>query len=187
MGRAHHPDNKIVGSGKDARTARATAERKGYKEAFLMKVFTTRFLLRQRAMRFDYAKYPDTASTASLVHSSLASIHITSDNNRTNVVAFLDSGADHSLFNIEIGWELGLKLNRGRAESFTGIAGEEIVAFFYPVTIQVAGMREAIKIEVGFTDSPGVHAILGQADFFQHYAVKFERYKERIEINPARK
>ena len=33
-----HPDNKIVGSGKDARTARATAERKGYKEAFLMKV-----------------------------------------------------------------------------------------------------------------------------------------------------
>jgi len=55
------------------------------------------------------------------------------------------------------------------------------------VTIQVAGMREAIKIEVGFTDSPGVHAILGQADFFQHYAVKFERYKERIKINPARK
>ena len=32
------PDNKIVGSGKDARTARAAAEQKGYKEAFLLKV-----------------------------------------------------------------------------------------------------------------------------------------------------
>lgn len=33
-----HPDNKIVGSGKDAQTARAQAERKGYKDAFLLKV-----------------------------------------------------------------------------------------------------------------------------------------------------
>src|SRR5436853_6913876 len=33
-----YPDNKIVRIGKDARTARAAAERKGYKEAFLMKV-----------------------------------------------------------------------------------------------------------------------------------------------------
>jgi len=138
-------------------------------------------------MRFDYAKIPTPHPQHPWFIRPLLPIHITSDNNRTNIVALLDSGADHSLFNIEIGWELGLKLNRGRAESFTGIAGEEIIAFFHPVTIQVAGMRETIKIEVGFTDSPSVHAILGQADFFQHYAVKFERYKERMEINPAQK
>jgi len=33
-----HPDNKIVGSGKDARTALAAAEQKGDEEAFLLKV-----------------------------------------------------------------------------------------------------------------------------------------------------
>lgn len=35
-----YPGNKIVGSGKDARTARAEAEQKGHKEAFLLKVMS---------------------------------------------------------------------------------------------------------------------------------------------------
>jgi len=48
-------------------------------------------------------------------------------------------------------------------------------------------MHEMIKIEAGFTDSPGVHAILGQADFFQHFKITFERYKERMEITSPRR
>lgn len=42
-------------------------------------------------------------------------------------------------------------------------------------------------MEVGFTDSPGVAAILGQAGFFDNYHIKFERDKEIIEIVPIKK
>jgi hypothetical protein len=41
-----------------------------------------------------------------------------------------------------------------------------------------------IDVEVGFTDAIGVDAILGQADFFEHHQIKFERYKESVEIKP---
>ena len=53
--------------------------------------------------------------------------------------------------------------------------------------LQVVGAPNAIKLAVGFTESPGVGALLGQADFFQHHQIKFERYKERIEINPVKR
>ncbi len=52
---------------------------------------------------------------------------------------------------------------------------------------QPLGARERMTIDVGFTDSPGVMALLGQQDFFEHYQITFERYKERLELKPAKK
>ena len=93
-------------------------------------------------MKFDYVKIPTQHPQHPWFIRPLLPIHLTSDSNRAHVVALLDSGADHSLFNFEIGRELGLKLNRGRAESFTDIAGEEIIAFFHPVTWDGHGLTD---------------------------------------------
>jgi hypothetical protein len=48
--------------------------------------------------------------------------------------------------------------------------------------MQLVGTNESLKVAVGFTESAGVGALLGQADFFQAHKVTFERYKQRMEI-----
>ena len=53
----------------------------------------------------------------------------------------------------------------------------------HPIELQIQDFRERVEIEVGFTESDGVHAILGQAGFFENFKVCFERYRWRIEVN----
>jgi hypothetical protein len=72
----------------------------------------------------------------------------------------------------------------GVQKAFFGVSGKSEFAYFHPVQLQVVGLPDPIRIMAGFTDSAGVGAIVGQADFFQNYQVKFERFKERIEIKP---
>jgi hypothetical protein len=100
-------------------------------------------------------------------------------------LALLDSGADISLSSGSLAKTLGLDTEIGRIGHVQGIAGEPVTAYFYPVTLQVPGGLESINVEVAFSDSLFGTALLGQADFFEHYQIKFERFKERIEIKPA--
>jgi hypothetical protein len=133
-------------------------------------------------MRFDYVKVELDDPKLLWMPRPLIPVRLTSKSRHTTALALLDSGADKSLFSIDYAKELGLDTEIGRAESFGGIAGEEVIAFFHPVELQIMGSDESLKLEVGFTDSPGVSAILGQADFFKHYTISFERAKEKIEI-----
>jgi hypothetical protein len=138
-------------------------------------------------MRFDYVKVELSDSRLPWIPRPLIPVRLSSKSRHTTALALLDSGADKSLFSIDYAKELGLDTEIGRAESFGGIADEEVIAFFHLVELQIIGSNESLKLEVGFTDSPGVSAILGQTDFFKHYKITFERAKERVEINPAPK
>jgi hypothetical protein len=77
--------------------------------------------------------------------------------------------------------KLGIDVESGRRREFAGIAGS-IEAYMHPVEIQVQGFSERVKIEVGFTVSDGVHAILGQAGFIENFKICFARYRWRIEV-----
>jgi len=48
-------------------------------------------------------------------------------------------------------------------------------------------MNEEVEILVGFIDSNGVAAILGQDGFFDAYKIKFEKDHGIIEITPVKK
>jgi hypothetical protein len=98
--------------------------------------------------------------------------------------ALLDSGADRSVFNSRFAEELLIDLESGRKESYFGIGAQPVAVYHHHINIQLIGSQQAITVEVGFTDAPGVDAILGQADFFEHHQIKFERSKESIEIKP---
>src|SRR6266446_8522741 len=101
--------------------------------------------------------------------------------NRQQVVCLVDSGADECLFHASIGRSLGIDLESGTHKVFDGIAGS-IEAYIHPVEIQIQGFPEPVRIAAGFTESDGVHAILGQAGFFENFKICFERYRWRIEI-----
>jgi aspartyl protease len=100
------------------------------------------------------------------------------------VFALIDSGADVSLFHISMAKTLGITTFE-QDGWVAGISGEKTPIYYQTLALQLAGSDEPISIRAGFVDLPGVSALLGQSDFFQHFKICFERSKDAIEIRPA--
>ena len=100
---------------------------------------------------------------------------------RKQHICLVDSGADQSLFHSSIGRNLSIDIETGRRKTFDGIVGS-IEAYMHPIEVQVQDFPERVKIEVGFTESDEVDAILGQAGFFENFRICFDRRKGRIEV-----
>jgi len=105
----------------------------------------------------------------------------------TSIVAIVDSGADKSLFDAEVGKDIGLDVESGEVEYFGGIGGNRINAFVHRVQMQVIGIDKIIEIPVGFTENLGISGILGQEGFFDAFRIKFEKDHDTFEINPTRR
>jgi hypothetical protein len=139
-------------------------------------------------MQFPYQKVPATNNPREpWFPLPLIKVRLSCNEKTIQVNALIDSGASSSLFHSSIADVLGIDLKAGIPKEFTGITGKTIEAYFHLIGFQIVGMNSPIEIGVAFTESPGVGALLGQTDFFQHYKVTFERYNQRIEISPARK
>jgi len=61
------------------------------------------------------------------------------------------------------------------------------VAYLHKIQLQIIGIEKRIEITTGFTDAPGVFAILGQDGFFDAFKIKFEKDHDIIEIIPTKK
>ena len=138
-------------------------------------------------MKFDYIKEPYSLDPSHpYISRPLIPVRLLQGEVYVETYALLDSGADRSVFHASFARELLIDLEEGRKQTYYGIGEDRIDVYLHTVKLQVIGSQEVIGVDVGFTYSAGVDAILGQTDFFQHYQIKFERYKERIEINPAK-
>jgi hypothetical protein len=138
------------------------------------------------SIQFDYRKFPGARATDPWISRPVISVHLSQGGRTVGFDALIDSGADSSIFHSQVAEALGIDLKSGLKKAFFGVTGTSQLAYFHPVELQVVGLPGQINILAGFADSPGVGAVLGQADFFQHFQIKFERYKERIEIKPAK-
>lgn len=140
-------------------------------------------------MKFKYVKHPNFAHpTEKWISRPQIPVRLSHNSKQIRVYALVDSGADKSLFHSSIARELGISLKDAQKEEFFGIAADaKVTAYIHKVKVQVEGAGDSINIDVGFTDSEGVGAILGQSGFFDHYNIRFERSKEQIELVPAKK
>ena len=131
---------------------------------------------------FDYRKVPDhTVPRKHWIKRPMLQVTLFNETKYQQIVCLVDSGADECLFHASIGRSLGIDLESGTHKIFEGIAGS-IEAYIHPVEIQIQDFPEPVRIEAGFTESDGVHAILGQAGFFENFRICFERYRWRIEV-----
>ena len=131
---------------------------------------------------FDYRKIPNNAIPRKRwIKRPMLQVTLLNGTKHRQIVCLVDSGADECLFHASIGRSLGVDIESGRSKKFDGIAGR-VEANMHLVEIQIQDFQERVKIEVGFTESDGVHAILGQAGFFENFKICFERYRWRIEI-----
>lgn len=138
-------------------------------------------------MRFPYVKIPTSDPTKKWISRPMISVILSGPAKSVIVDALIDSGADKSLFHIDLAKEIGLDLSEGKREIFSGAEGGQIDSFVHKIQIQVIGLEERIEIPAGFTDCPGVFAILGQEGFFDAFQIKFEKANSIVEIAEAEK
>jgi hypothetical protein len=104
------------------------------------------------------------------------------DKSKLLCCALVDSGAEKSLFHIEVAGELGLNLRNMEEEVFSGVEGGRLTAKMAQVPIQIVGEDCAISIPMGFVDNLGFFGILGQEGFFDSYIISFNRKKLEFEL-----
>ena len=114
----------------------------------------------------------------------IVSVRLACKGKDQRVWAIIDSGADISVFNSDIAGLLGLVPNAGSLCHLSGLGGGSIQAWLHPVELTL-GEFPSVPINVAFTDTdtPDV-SILGQKGFFDNFQIRFQRYKNQIEIYP---
>ena len=137
-------------------------------------------------MKFAYTKFPSRDPRKPWFSRPIVSVILT-HRESTSVVALVDSGADRSLFDMEVGKDIGLDIESGEVEYFGGIGGSRVEAFVHKVRLQVAEIEKTVEVPIGFTKNLGVSGILGQEGFFDAFRIKFEKDHDTFEIIPARR
>jgi hypothetical protein len=88
------------------------------------------------------------------------------------LIAILDTGADHCIFDAQIGQQLGVPVTRGDQVDISGIGGGPIVGFMHTLSISVAGCN--YKSPIVFAYNIPATGILGQTGFFDHFVARFD-------------
>lgn len=101
--------------------------------------------------------------------------------------ALMDSGADFCIFHAEIGEYLGIDIESGLREIFSGVedsAGAE--AYFHKLTL-IIGDTE-IETLIGFSYDIADHGygLLGQKGLFDKFLVNFNLLEKEIELKIQR-
>jgi hypothetical protein len=99
------------------------------------------------------------------------------------VDAFLDSGAQRSLFGGWIATAIGLNLLEGAVKRYSPIAGPAIQARLHTVRL-VHDDLGAFELEIGFSLEPISRNLLGR-DFFDLIQVGFRERQLTLYINPV--
>lgn len=138
-------------------------------------------------MKFPYVKTPARDTRRKWLSRPLIPVALFGPKGSIYIDALIDSGADMSLFHSDIGKDIGLEMEKGKRQTFSGIEGGNVIVYTYPIYLQIIGMNEKIEVEAGFTETSGVSAILGQEGFFDKFRIKFERDINSVEITPVRR
>lgn len=95
----------------------------------------------------------------------------------------VDSGADFSIFDAQIGDLLGIDdIESGEKFEAAGITGIPEPFYVHPVTFNIGG--KLYDTRVGFLPNiaPLGYGVVGQKEFFEIFIVKFDFLKEEIEL-----
>jgi hypothetical protein len=112
-------------------------------------------------------------------------VRLSHGNKGITLLALIDSGADACLFHKSVADALEIDYKQGPSKEFSGISGPQakVTAYFHQVHLTVSRLS-SIDLDVGFTDSDGVGALLGQSGSFDGFEITFQRFKDTIDIRP---
>jgi hypothetical protein len=97
---------------------------------------------------------------------------------RIKMLALLDSGADYSLFSLEVAERLGIQKENGTIVSLQGVVGEPFVGYLHRVPIQVEDMVFNCTIVFSKVKT----TLLGRDNFFLPFLVTFNEKQQKVSL-----
>ena len=96
---------------------------------------------------------------------------------KIKMLALLDSGADYSLFSLEVAEKLGILVEKGKRISLQGVAGQPFTGYLHEVLVQVEDV--VLKCKIVFSKVRAT--LLGRNNFFLPFLITFnEKYQKVI-------
>ena len=87
--------------------------------------------------------------------------------------AVLDTGADHCIFNAEIGQAMGIPVAEGVPIELSGFVRDaNVVGFLHRLTVTIA--TQSYEAPIVFAHGMTAIGILGQVGFFDHFLATFD-------------
>lgn len=111
-------------------------------------------------------------------HRPIIPIEIIKHKNSLRIEVLVDSGADYCIFWGEIGEALGIDVTQGKLINFHGVSGSTSKGYVHRVGISAGGHTVNANALFSYDIAPEGLAIVGQLDFFENFAIKFD-YKKR--------
>jgi len=97
---------------------------------------------------------------------------------RIKMLALLDSGADYSLFNLEVAERLGIKNETSEKVGLQGVVGEPFWGYMHKVPIQVEDKVFNCKIVFSNVKT----TLLGRDNFFLPFLVTFNEKQQKVSL-----
>jgi hypothetical protein len=137
-------------------------------------------------MILPYTKLPSNDPNFPFFLRPMLGVEISYGSRAVMVNGHLDTGADHTLINKSWAKQLGIEWKTGRLSYVTGIVGNPVPVYLHEIYIEVLRLPSSkIPVTAAFIDSPRVGTLLGQAGFFDHFKVTFDRLHNSFEIDLA--
>ncbi len=136
-------------------------------------------------MIFPFKKTPYPAATRT-IRRPIIPVKVTGPKANLIIEALIDSGADMSLFDIEIAKAVGVDLRKVSKQQFGGIGKDTVTVYLTKIAVEVIGTNHSVTIPVGFMKGANVRGLLGQEGFFDNFKIIFNRANDSIEITPSR-
>lgn len=99
------------------------------------------------------------------------------------VFALVDSGAEHSLFSLDLIASLGLKVRNAAVVDIVGVGGAASRGYLLDVQLQLQKHRWVGPAVFSDVMGTGLPMILGQAGFFEFFSVGFKRRRPNLAIS----
>lgn len=103
---------------------------------------------------------------------------------REEIVALVDSGAEQSVFGLDLADRLGFSDQDGVPVTVVGVGGQQTPGRLFDVALQIGPHR--CNTSAIFSEAGNRRAILGQAGFFAFFTVTFRYYALTMDIRRAR-
>jgi len=95
---------------------------------------------------------------------------------KIRMLALIDSGADYSLFSLEVAEKLRIPVEKGKRVSLQGVAGQPFTGFLHEVPVQV----EDITLKCKIVFSKVQATLLGRNNFFLPFLITFNEKHQKV-------
>ncbi|MEW6041250.1 MAG: hypothetical protein AB1633_06980 [Elusimicrobiota bacterium] len=98
--------------------------------------------------------------------------------------AYIDSGADISLFTKSDCILLGHNLEKGREKLIGGVSGSLIRTYIHKIPVRLG--EDEFRAEIAFAELDEVPRLLGRKNAFEHFRILFDEKIKRVYFIPRK-